>query len=101
LINRSAVDPADIKLYVFSVNIDSSRNPIVVDLFRSAEAYPNISDLNNAELVYSLDIPQPEDLPPIWRVGHGQVVNDKLLLSHTCEEGFNCKKFWKESSGLN
>jgi hypothetical protein len=90
IINRPAVPETDAGLYLYSVNLEASRSPVSVKLYRSPTGYPNI-DVESAELVHTRVIGDPLDpAQPVLHVGRGEIANDELRLTYWCDPGYNC-----------
>lgn len=90
LINRGAIAPEDTGLAIYSLNLDATRNPVEVRLYRSESAYPAM-DVESAELIHTRVIgPSETAMVPVVRVGRGYVANHDLSLKSWCETGVNC-----------
>jgi len=81
---------ADPSLSLYSLNLEASRDPQQVDLYRADAAYPSL-DPGQATLIHSRSIgaatdPQPE----MVRVGRGHLANGDLSLSELCTPGVDC-----------
>ena len=88
---------SDNSLGLFSVNLESEREPVEVRLYRSQEsAYPNLDD-SDLELMYSRTIEVPNTHPSVTTIGKGNHANSQLNLSYRCEQGFNCENRKAES----
>ena len=89
-------------LYLYSLNLDATREPKKVDLYRAAAAYPEFS-MEEAELVHSRAITPPlsQGLTQVVSVGRGQLANGEIRLTEPCDAGFNCDFRAKESVFLD
>ena len=91
LIAKGAIDADDTALSLYAVNLDMTRQPESVALYRSATPYPNV-DVEGAELIHTRQItPSTDPTMPVLRAGYGQLANHELRLSHLCDPGVNCE----------
>lgn len=89
-------DTTDLALY--SLNLEASREPTTVDLYRAHAAYPDL-DPEAADLVHSRLIEAPtEPLSPVVRVGRGFVANGDLILDQRCSPGVDCSSRLRDST---
>jgi hypothetical protein len=97
LIARGAMDETN-ALALYSLNIEASRQPIGVDLYRADAAYPNL-DPAASQLIHSREIELPsEPVGAVVRVGRGFVANGDLLLDQRCSPGVDCSVRRREST---
>jgi hypothetical protein len=90
LIKKAAIPESDTGLTLYSLNLDATRNPVQVDLYRSAVAYPNLT-VADATLIHTRVIEAPtEPVPAIQTVGRGKLANAGLTLKQWCDAGLNC-----------
>jgi hypothetical protein len=104
LVAVPAIDENDTALSLYSLNLDSGRNPTQVDLYQAATPYPNLVP-SEATLVHTRMLPPPaEALPPVVSVGRGALANLGLELTARCEPDFNCvsrrvESVWRTGGG--
>jgi len=98
LIKVGAIPETDTGLYLYSVNLDATRNPSRIDLYRAAVGYPELS-AEDAELVHTRVIEPPASEPTsgVLIAGRGQLANGAIRLSQWCDPGFNCDARKRES----
>jgi len=97
LIARGAMDASN-DLALYSLNLEASRDPVQVDLYRSADAYPSM-DPTAATLIHSRAIDPPgESVPEVVRVGRGFLANGGLQLEGRCTMGIDCAGQVREST---
>ena len=82
---------AETDLRVFSLNLESERDPVQVDLRHSDTPWPKV-DVRGATLVHTrlIEAPHTETLPPVVTVGRGMVANGALRLTVRCTPGLDC-----------
>ena len=103
LINH--LQPTTSEMGLFSFNIDLARHPIQMDLFQTADAYPNM-DVNNATLLYTRSMEVPQELSSVVLSGQGYQANSKMTIENRCEAGINChtqqiESFWRLDGQLS
>ena len=78
-------------LRVYSLNLDSAKNPVKADLYYSAVAWPAV-DVAGATLVHSraIGVPDADTLRPVLTAGRGAVANAGLTLTQSCTAGADC-----------
>ena len=73
LIAKGAIEADDTTLALYSLNLDATRAPASVALYRSVSAYPNV-DIAGATLIHTRIITPALDPPmPVLRVGYGEL----------------------------
>lgn len=88
----------DTALSLYSLNLESEREPTRVDLYQSPVGYPEI-DVGAATLVHSRSITLPTGaLPKVLQVGKGHLANDALTLTDRCEPEVSCLSREREST---
>jgi hypothetical protein len=101
-LDRALIAEADmatnVALSLYSLNLDASREPQQVDLYRADAAYPNL-DPAEATLIHSRIIEAAADpLPEMVLVGRGQLANSDLSLRALCTPGLDCAARSAEST---
>jgi len=100
IIKKAAIVATDTGLALYSFNLDATRNPVQVDLYRSPTGYPQMT-VANATLVHTRMIEAPmAPVPAIQTVGRGKLANGGLTLKQWCDPGFNCDSRALESTFL-
>ncbi|MEE9382449.1 MAG: M66 family metalloprotease [Nannocystaceae bacterium] len=81
------------QLAQYSLNIERSRDPVEVRLYRSSEGYPNV-DVDLAEHLHTreLELELDAQLSPVPMVGRGHLGAAPLRLSSMCDLGVNCRQ---------
>ncbi len=87
VIARQTID--DDALYLFSLNLDATRTPRTVRLYRSLAGYPAIEPATSV-LLDDVEMPIAPSTTRIVTAGVADLANGGLLLRQRCEPGLNC-----------